>query len=57
LNEKRLAARRNGIKTVLVPKENEKDMPDILPRVKEGLNIVYIETIADALPWVFGKKM
>ena len=57
LNEKLLAARRNGIKTVLVPKENEKDMPDILPRVKEGLNIVYIETIADALPWVFGKKM
>ncbi len=53
LNEKLLAAQRSGIKTVLIPKENEKDLIEIPEKVKEGLKIVPIETIADALPWVF----
>lgn len=53
LNEKLLAARRNGITTILVPRENEKDMPEIQAKVKEGLNIIFVETIADAMPWVF----
>jgi ATP-dependent Lon protease len=55
LNEKLLAARRNGMKTVLIPKENEKDLPEIPALVKEGLKIVPIEKIGDAMPWVFGK--
>jgi ATP-dependent Lon protease len=53
LNEKLLAAQRSGIKTVLIPKENEKDLAEIQPKVKEGLKIVPIEMIADAMPWVF----
>jgi len=53
LNEKLLAAQRSGIKTVLIPKENEKDLVEIPAKVKEGLKIVPIETIGDALPWVF----
>ena len=55
LNEKLIAARRNGMKTVLIPKENEKDLPEIPALVKEGLKIVPIDKIEDAIPWVFGK--
>ncbi len=57
LNEKLLAAKRSGIKTVLIPKENEKDLVEIQEKVKEGLRIVPIEKIQDALKYVFdGKK-
>ncbi len=56
LNEKLLAARRYGIETVLIPKENEKDLTEIKEQVKEGLNIVPISKIEEALPYVFGKK-
>ena len=55
LNEKLLAAQRSGMKIVLIPKENKKDLVEIPAKVKEGLNIVGVEKIADALPWVFGK--
>ena len=55
LNEKLLAAQRSGIKTVLIPKENEKDLTEIQAKVKEGLKIISIEKIADAIPHVFGK--
>ncbi len=55
LNEKLLAAQRSGIKTVLVPKENEKDLIEIPEKVKEGLKIVPIGTIGEAIPWVFTK--
>ncbi len=53
LNEKLLAARRAGIKTVLIPKENVKDLTEIKDAVKEGLEIIPIETIAEAFPYVF----
>ncbi|MCU0411279.1 MAG: endopeptidase La [Bacteroidetes bacterium] len=56
LNEKLLAAQRSGIKTVLIPKENVKDLTEIPEKVKEGLSIVAVETIEEALPLVFGKK-
>ncbi|MEK9136889.1 MAG: endopeptidase La, partial [Bacteroidota bacterium] len=56
LNEKLIAAQRNGIKTVLIPQENEKDLAEIPERVKEGLAIRPIEHIEDALPYVFGKR-
>ena len=53
LNEKLLAAQRSGIKTVLIPQENEKDLEEIPKKVKEGLKIVCIEKIADAMKFVF----
>ncbi len=53
LNEKLIAAQRNGIKTVLIPQENEKDLTEIPERVKQGLTILPIERIEDALPHVF----
>lgn len=56
LNEKLLAAQRSGIKTVIIPKENENDLVEIPDKVKEGLKIVPVETIADAMKWVFEKK-
>ncbi len=56
LNEKLLAAQRSGIKTVLIPKENVKDLTEIPDKVKEGLEIIPIETIKEAMTFVFGGK-
>jgi ATP-dependent Lon protease len=56
LNEKLLAAQRSGLRTAIVPKENEKDMAEIHPRVKEGITIRYVKTIDAALPFVFDGK-
>lgn len=53
LNEKLLAAQRSGIKTVLIPKDNLKDLTEIPDKVKEGLKIIAIEKIEDALNYVF----
>ncbi|MFA7289998.1 MAG: endopeptidase La [Melioribacteraceae bacterium] len=53
LNEKLLAARRNGIKTVLIPADNEKDLSEIKNEVKSGMKIIPIENIYEALPYVF----
>ncbi|HEV7370896.1 endopeptidase La [Arenibaculum sp.] len=46
LKEKLLAALRGGLKTVLIPKDNEKDLADIPDNVKRGLEIVPV-SIAD----------
>jgi ATP-dependent Lon protease len=53
LNEKLLAAQRSGIKTVLIPRENIKDLAEIQEKVKEGLTIVPVETIEEAMKYVF----
>ena len=49
LKEKLLAALRGGIKTVLIPKENEKDLADIPDNVKRGLNIIPVTTADEVL--------
>lgn len=49
LKEKLLAAHRGGIKTVLIPKENVKDLEEIPDNVKENLNIHAVETIDEVL--------
>jgi ATP-dependent Lon protease len=53
LNEKLLAAQRSGVTTVLIPQENVKDLPEIQSKVKEGLTLVPISKIEEALPYVF----
>ena len=53
LNEKLIAAQRSGIARVLIPRENEKDLADIPARVKEGLTLIPVSTIEEALPHVF----
>jgi ATP-dependent Lon protease len=49
LKEKLLAALRGGIKTVLIPQENEKDLAEIPDNVKEGLEIVPVTHVRDVL--------
>ncbi|MGH1481138.1 MAG: endopeptidase La [Geminicoccales bacterium] len=49
LKEKLLAALRGGIKTVLIPKENEKDLADIPENVKKGLKIIPVNEVDDVL--------
>jgi ATP-dependent Lon protease len=49
LKEKLLAALRAGIKTVLIPSENEKDLADIPDNVLKGLTIVPVATVDDVL--------
>ena len=52
LNEKLLAAKRNEIKTVLIPKDNLIDLSDIPEKVKDGLEIIPIDTISSAVKYV-----
>jgi ATP-dependent Lon protease len=49
LKEKLLAALRGGIKTVLIPKDNEKDLAEIPDNVKRGLKIIPISTVDELL--------
>jgi ATP-dependent Lon protease len=49
LKEKLLAALRGGIRKVLIPKENEKDLADIPDNVKKGLEIVAMTTVDEVL--------
>ncbi|MDC1294211.1 endopeptidase La, partial [Candidatus Puniceispirillum sp.] len=49
LKEKLLAAQRGGLKTVLIPKENEKDLADIPDNVKSVLEIVPVAMVDEAL--------
>jgi ATP-dependent Lon protease len=49
LKEKLLAAHRGGIKTVLIPKGNERDLKEIPDNIKEDLNIIPVQWIDQAL--------
>jgi ATP-dependent Lon protease len=49
LKEKLLAALRGGIKTVLIPEENRKDLAEIPANVKEGLEIVPVSHVDEVL--------
>nr|WP_321509312.1 endopeptidase La [uncultured Celeribacter sp.] len=49
LKEKLLAALRGGIKTVLIPEENVKDLADIPENVKEGLEIIPVTHVSEVL--------
>ncbi|MEX0276540.1 MAG: endopeptidase La [Ruegeria sp.] len=49
LKEKLLAALRGGIKTVLIPEENEKDLAEIPDNVKEGLEIIAVKHVSEVL--------
>jgi ATP-dependent Lon protease len=49
LKEKLLAALRSGIKTVLIPAENAKDLVDVPENVKSGLEIIAVATVDEVL--------
>ena len=56
LKEKSLAALRCGIKTIIVPEENKKDVDELPKEVKETLNIVYMKSVDDAVKVALIKK-
>ena len=49
LKEKLLAAHRAGVKKVLIPKDNEKDLVDIPQKVREDIKIIPVETADEVL--------
>ena len=49
LREKSLAALRCGIKAIIVPKDNKKDVEELPKEVKDSLNIEYMKTVDDAV--------
>lgn len=53
LKEKTIAARRNKIKTILIPKQNEKDLAEIPEKVKKGILFVPVSRMEEVLRHVF----
>lgn len=56
LKEKLLAAKTAGIKKVLVPKENEKDVAEISAEIKSGMEIVFVDSMREVLEHAFVKQ-
>jgi ATP-dependent Lon protease len=57
LKEKLLAAHRGGIKTVLIPDENQKDLAEIPSNVKKGLKIIPVKTVEEVINAALEKKV
>ena len=57
LKEKLLAALRGGIKTVLIPQENEKDLAEIPANIKEGLEIIPVSHVDQVLARALTKPL
>ena len=57
LKEKTMAALRHGIRTVIIPKDNERDLQEIDPVVRRSLNFVVAETIDTVLSTALNKKV
>jgi len=55
IKEKVLAARRAGITTIILPRENEKDFPDLPQEVRDNVKFVLVDTVEQALETVFPK--
>lgn len=56
LKEKLLAAKTAGMKKVLVPKENEKDVAEISSEIKSGMEIVFVDSMREVLEHAFVKQ-
>ncbi len=57
LKEKLLAAHRAGIKQVVIPKENEKDLVDIPKKVREDIKITVVENVDEVLKVALKNKL
>jgi len=55
VKEKTLAALRAGIKTVMLPKRNEKDLEDVPAEAREKLEFVFLERVEDAVKTAIGE--
>ncbi len=57
LMEKMLAAKRYGIKKVLIPRDNMKDLSEIPDKIKEGITVVPLDRIEDAAKHLFSGRV
>lgn len=57
LKEKTMAAMRYGIKTVIIPKDNERDLADIDPIVRKSLNFVAVQSVDTVLETALNRKV
>lgn len=57
LKEKLLAAKTAGITTVLVPKENEKDVAEISNEIKTGMEICFVSSMDEVIPLAFAQEI
>jgi ATP-dependent Lon protease len=57
LKEKLLAAHRGGLKTVLIPRDNERDLPDIPDNIKRGLAIIPVTSVEEVLERALAEKL
>jgi ATP-dependent Lon protease len=53
IKEKVLAAHRAGIHTIVLPKQNEKDLADVPEAARKGMRFVFVQTVDEMLPVVF----
>jgi len=56
IKEKVLAAHRAGLKTVILPKRNEKDLDELPEQVRQELNFVFVEQVSDVFAAALGEK-
>ena len=49
IKEKVLAARRAGIKTIILPRRNERDLEDIQPEVRKELEMIFVDTVDEVI--------
>jgi len=56
IKEKVLAAHRAGIKSIILPKWNEKDLEDVPKKVMKAIRFHFVETMDDVLKVALGKK-
>ena len=49
VKEKVLAAHRNGLRTIILPKRNEQDIDDVPEEIKKSMKFIYVETVDDVL--------
>jgi ATP-dependent Lon protease len=56
LKEKSMAAHRAGIKTIIVPKRNQKDMVDIPKKIQRDLKFIFVDRMDDVLPLVLASE-
>ena len=57
LKEKLLAAHRAGIKKVLIPRDNEKDLPEIPKKIIDDIEIILISSVEDVLKNALTKEL
>ncbi len=56
VKEKVLGAHRAGIKTVIMPRDNEKDLEGVPANVRKSIKFVFVDEIGQALPLLFARK-